>query len=245
MYVLEGVAQRMAALKVDPNTGLYDPAELALLEQHVAEVTKTGNPLQVGSPDGSSWGSSTLEGWILSNPTQINQTLREAIIPELKAGATVEEIQRAQEQRQWYNAWIRQHLTWTLELAKSRRDESGPDSATAKEINSNLARAQRMLTHMTDENRASLMGIDALYGEQYGGRYGGPNKIENLFTRHDTWNNSAMGISSGAVDRLVVLNRSAMIYYMDPVGHFHEWRDILRGITLPDGTTAYRPNMNW
>lgn len=245
MFSLEGVAQRMAALKVDPNTGLYDPAELALLEQHVAEVTKTGNPLQAGSPDGSSWGSSTLEGWILSNPGRINQDLREAVIPELKAGATVEEIQRAQEQREWYNAWIRQHLTWTLELAKSRRDESGPDSATAKEINRNLARAQRMLTHMTDENRASLMGIDALYGEQYGGRYGGPNKIENLFTRHDTWNNSAMGISSGAVDRLVVLNRSAMIYYMDPVGHFHEWRDILRGITLPDGTTAYRPNMNW
>jgi hypothetical protein len=102
-----------------------------------------------------------------------------------------------------------------------------------------------MLAYMGPENRASIMGIDALYVDA--ARASNP---DTLFTEDDVWNGDqntgrGNGLSDGAASRILVLNRSAMIYYNDPVGHYRDWKHLLDSITYPDGTTAMRPGMNW
>ena len=232
----------------DPITGQYDQNELLQLEQEINDVTKIGNPLAQGTSisDGS-WGKATLESTIDFSDDRVTPNSKVLMLPEVNPQATVEEIKEASEQRAYYNAWTRQNLMWMLELAKMHRDESGPDSAAAKQYNERLRKAMAMLVHMTAENRASLMGVDAIYTDT-----NRPGTLRPMFTKSSVWAGYSInggvvnnGLSQGAASRILVLNRSGMIYYEDPVQHYRDWRDILNSIVYPDGTTAMRPGMGW
>jgi hypothetical protein len=230
----------------DPTTGLYDPNDLAKLQQELDDVMKVGNPIpaNVTGADGS-WGRGTLESTLAINDSRLRPQERNQAFAELNPQATVEQIQESVERRAFYNAWTRQHLSWMLQLASMHRDESGADSAAAKEYNIGLQKAMRMLTFISPENRASIMGIDAIYADAVG-----QNDPDLLFTESELWNGNAFvgtpqGLSHGIMSRVVVLNRSGMIFYNDPVGHYRDWTHLLNSITYPDGTTAMRPGMNW
>jgi hypothetical protein len=230
----------------DPTTGLYDSNDLAKLQQELDDVMKVGNPIpaNVTGSDGS-WGRGTLESTLAINDSRLRPQERNQAFAELNPQATAEQIQESVERRAFYNAWTRQHLSWMLQLASMHRDESAADSAAAIEHNMGLQKAMRMLTFLSPENRASIMGIDAIYVDAVG-----QNDPDLLFTESDLWNGNAnvgipQGLSQGVASRILVLNRSAMILYNDPVGHFRDWKHLLDSITYPDGTTANRPGMNW
>ena len=230
----------------DPVTGMYDAAELAQVQKEIDDAMKVGNPIpqNVMGADGS-WGRGTIESTLAISDSRLTGTERNQAFRELDPQATVEQIQESVERRAFYNAWTRQHLSWMLQLATMHRDESGPNSTEAKEYNKGLQRAMRMLTFMGPENRASIMGIDALYVDA--ARASNP---DTLFTESDVWNGNqntglSNGLGDGAASRILVLNRSAMIFYNDPVGHYRDWKHLLDSITYPDGTTAMRPGMNW
>jgi hypothetical protein len=238
----------MSSITRDPSTGMYDQNELAKLQSEIDTLMQVGNPIPKNTPgsDGS-WGRGTIESTLAITDTRTDLKNKQGMFAELDPQATVEQIQEAVEKRAYYNAWTRQHLQWMLQLAQMHRDESGQDSASAKEYNKGLQRAMRMLTHMTPENRASLMGVDAMYIDSQ--RSG---TTEYLFTPSQVWNgdnisgsNYTNGLANGAASRILVLNRSAMIYFNDPVNHYRDWKTILSSITYPDGTTALRPGMNW
>ena len=91
------------------------------------------------------------------------------------------------------------------------------------------------------------MGVDAIYTDT-----NRPGTLRPMFTKSSVWAGYSInggvvnnGLSQGAASRILVLNRSGMIYYEDPVQHYRDWRDILNSIVYPDGTTAMRPGMGW
>lgn len=238
----------MVRVALDPTTGQYDANDLLQLRNEIDEITKAGNPLVQGTSiaDGS-WGTATIESALLQGDSRLDRQSIRNVFPETDPQATVEEIKEAAEKRAYYNAWTRQHMIWMLSLASMHQDESGANSAEAKEYNKRLKKAMAMLVFMTPENRASIMGVDAVYVDTY--RSG---SIGTLFTPSQIWRGDSYGggtatngLGYGAASRILVLNRSAMIYYQDPVQHYRDWRNILSSITYPDGTTALRPGMGW
>ena len=188
------------SLLPDPNTGLYDIAALQSVVDKMTDLT----PGQEGI--------ATLEGWNAAN--NMPSWLTAELFPG--SGATNEIIQEAQEQRQQWNAWLGQHLSWFVQIAQMARDESQPGQAgiDAKEWNKKLNEARRTLLYMSRENRLALMGYDGIIA-------GGTSGIHRRALPSTIWTDPSEGLGSKRRPNVVlILNRSAGMYYRMPT----EWR---------------------
>jgi len=157
-------------------------------------------------------GIATLEGWNAAN--NMPSWLTAELFPG--SGATNEIIQEAQEQRQQWNAWLGQHLSWFVQIAQMARDESQPGQAgiDAKEWNKKLNEARRTLLYMSRENRLALMGYDGIIA-------GGTSGIHRRALPSTIWTDPSEGLGSKRRPNVVlILNRSAGMYYRMPT----EWR---------------------
>lgn len=231
-------------LTVDPVTGRYNDADLDTLQRAVDEITKVGNPLAPGAAPDGSWGKATLEATL--GTSRFNER---SYFPDTVMNATQKEIQEAIEQRDFYNKWAKQHMQWMIDLARSLQDESGPNAAQARETNERIRKAMSMLVHLSRENRASIMGVDAFFVDTQNRA-----DLSRAFTREHAWSGYPLDVgdtdwprslAAGAAHRVLVMNRSGMIYYQDPVGHYSDWVSVLTSVVYPDGTSALRPGMRW
>lgn len=73
---------------------------------------------------------------------------------------------------------------------------------------------------------------------------------QGMTMKHNTptqmWKGSILrpGLRDGGASRIIVINRSGMIYDDRP-SHYGDWEAKLDSIKYPDGTTANRPNARW
>jgi hypothetical protein len=188
------------SLLPDPNTGLYDIPALQAVVDKMTDLT----PGQEGI--------ATLEGWNAAN--NMPSWLASELFPG--SGATPEIVQEAQEQRQQWNAWLGQHLSWFVQIAQMARDESQPGQAgiDAKEWNKKLNEARRTLLYMSRENRLALMGYDGIIA-------GSTTNIHRRALPSTLWTDPSEGLGSKRRPNVVlILNRSAGMYYRMPT----EWR---------------------
>ena len=195
----------------DPVTGLYSPALLAGIQAQIEEITKPGNAgvPDVSSPNSTgtlrfddSWGLATIEG-ILSQQfgggsAQLNAGFANGISADAE-----------QERRAEINAWFGQNLSWFVQLAQMRMDESVGNIADAKAYNEKLDNAMRTLLYADQSVRMTMMGIDAFVADGIG-----LTRIadENMYQQ----------IQNGRADRIVVLNRSGMIFFREP-SNYRNW----------------------
>lgn len=195
----------------DPVTGLYSPALLAGIQAQIDEITKIGNP---GVPDASSsnstgilrfddsWGSATIEG-ILAQQfggglAQFNSGFANGISTDAE-----------QERRAEMNAWFSQNLSWFVQLAQMRMDESVGNIADAKAYNERLDNAMRTLLYADQSVRMTMMGIDAFVADGIG---------LNIMSDESMYQQ----IQNGRASRIVVLNRSGMILFREPT-NYRNW----------------------
>lgn len=205
----------------DPKTGLFSPAQIDELNGHVARLTAEGAPgrkLRNNAvwSDTSGWGEATIERSLTTGSH--SGTLKRALSLDI-VGNTPEETAKAQEaieRRKEINAWYAQHLSWFVQLAQMRRDESLPGQAGIdnKAHNEKLNRAMRSLLYMHPDVRAVMMGVDAYAADSVG--------METVL-RSNLW----QSIQQGGGDRIVVLNRSAMIMNREPVRTYQDWANDL------------------
>ena len=208
----------------DPKTGLFTQAQLDELNGHVARLTAEGTPgrkLRNNAvwSDTSGWGEATIERSLTTGSH--SGTLKRALTLDI-VGNTPEETLKAQEaieRRKEINSWFAQHLSWFVQLAQLRRDESLPGQVGIdnKAHNAKLNRAMRSLLYMDPDVRAVLMGIDA---------YAADSVAMDTVLRSNLW----QAIQQGAGDRIVVLNRSAMIMHREPVKVYSDWTNDLLAI---------------
>ena len=188
------------SLLPDPNTGLYDIPAMQAVVDKMTDLT----PGQEGI--------ATLEGW--NNANNMPSWLSAELFPG--AGATPEIVQEAQEQRQQWNAWLGQHLSWFVQIAQMARDESQPGQAgvDAKEWNTKLNEARRTLLYMSRENRLAVMGYDGIIA-------GGVTDIHRKALPSKIWTDPNQGLGSKRRPNvMLILNRSAGMYYRLPT----EWK---------------------
>jgi hypothetical protein len=188
------------SLLPDPNTGLYDIPALQSVVDKMTDLT----PGQEGI--------ATLEGW--NNSNNMPSWLAAELFPG--AGASREIVEEAQEQRQQWNAWLSQHLSWFVQIAQMARDESQPGQAgiDAKEWNKKLNEARRTLLYMSRENRLALMGYDAILA-------GSRTPLHQKALPSKIWTDPSDGIGTKKRPNVIlILNRSAGMYYRIPT----EWR---------------------
>ena len=196
------------SLLADPNTGLYDIPALQAVVDKMTDLT----PGQEGI--------ATLEGW--NNANKMPSWLSAELFPG--SGATPEIVQEAQEQRQQWNAWLGQHLSWFVQMAQMARDESQPGQAgiDAKEWNTKLNEARRTLLYMSRENRLATMGYDAaVSGEQH-------RAIQKYALPSSIWTGPDGLATQKQPNVILIFNRSAGIYYRLPT----QWRTFRDRINL-------------
>ena len=206
----------------DPVTGLYSPALLAGIQAQINEITKTGNPgvPDVSSPNSTgtlkfdnSWGLATAEGILATMPSTMNANFLNAISTDA-----------AQEHRAELNAWFGQHLSWFIQLAQMRMDESVGNIADAKAHNERLDNAMRTLLYAEQSVRMTMMGIDAYVSDNIG-----LNRIadESMYQQ----------IQNGRADRIIVLNRSGMLLFREPT-NFRIWKRLHKVRSQVPGTSG-------
>ena len=188
------------SLLPDPNTGLYDIPALQAVVDKMTDLT----PGQEGI--------ATIEGW--NNANNLPSWLAKELFPG--SGASADLVEEAKEQRQQWNAWLGQHLSWFVQIAQMARDESQPGQAgiDAKEWNKKLNEARRTLLYMSRENRLALMGYDAIVA-------GSRSEIHQKALPSSLWKDPKEGLGTKKTPHVIlVLNRSAGMYYRMPT----EWR---------------------
>ena len=140
-------------VKFDDRTGLYDMSDLDLLQQHI-DTLMTPLDASTGSPES---GKMTIENFALSN-----NFFPELIVPDFKYAGT-DRAASAIEERQKLNAFLGQNLSWIVQMAQMRRDESDPTNGPSnKQWNRRLDSAIHELVMIHPNARAAMAGYDAL-----------------------------------------------------------------------------------
>jgi hypothetical protein len=194
---------------IDPNTGLYDQADLDNLQLKILELTRQFDPSQgLGSA-----GVMTLEKWADRNNFATNE-----IMPDLSGGATASNIERnesAIRERQFLNAWLGQHLSWMVQMAQMRRDESDPVNGDENaQWNRRLDAAQHSLVMMEPNARAAMMGYDALIRHDQNthasnGKTRNDTEASYRFGDYDFWESDTSRITLHNPKVILMLNRTA------------------------------------
>lgn len=195
----------------DPKTNQFTPEQISKLEEVADGLTKiTDGTISRYNPRTSSrnrtppvifndaWGRLTIEGMSRDRSYNITDDIMFQDIQNPNSSVAAE----TQELRVRMNAWYGQHLSWFIQLAQMRRDESAPGQAGVenKLYNLRLTDAMRSLMYMDTESRASMLGIDAFSADSV---------EENNIVTSRLYSALARGENG---DRILVLNRSAMIY---------------------------------
>lgn len=140
-------------VKFDDRTGLYDMSDLDLLQQHI-DTLMTPLDASTGSPES---GKMTIENFALSN-----NFFPELIVPDFTYPGTAKAAS-AIEERQRLNAFLGQNLSWIIQMAQMRRDESDPTNGPSnKQWNRRLDSAIHELVMIHPNARAAMAGYDAL-----------------------------------------------------------------------------------
>jgi len=197
------------SVKIDPVTGLYDQADLDNLQLKILELTRAFDPSQgLGSA-----GLMTLEKW-----ADRRNFVTDSIIPDLAGGAAASNFDRnesAIRERQFLNAWLGQHLSWMVQLAQMRRDES--DRVNGKENaqwNRRLDAAQHSIVMMDPNARAAMMGYDVLIrhdqnSHNWSSRSQYDTDASYRFGDYDFWEQDSSRITLHNPKVLLMLNRTA------------------------------------
>lgn len=193
---------------IDPVTGLYNQADLDNLQLKILELTRPVDPSQ-GLGSG---GLMTVEEW-----ADRTRFMTSSIIPDLlpNTPSNSERNESVIAERQYLNAWLGQHLSWMIQLAQLRRDESDPvNGAENKQWNRRLDAAQHSLVMMQPNARAALIGYDALVRNDQSshqatgrGSYSGDESYR--FGDYDFWEQDSSRITLHPPQVVVMLNRSA------------------------------------
>lgn len=238
----------------DSTTGQFSPAQIAQIEDVVQQLTAIGPDMTVRKGSRSrlkaidisnEWGAFTLEGMYRDSPLGtrpprgMSQDAWEGMFRDVRINPDTPEniriIEETKALRQKVNAWYAQHLSWFVQLAQLRQDESqtGQAGDEAKAYNKRLNSAMRSLLYMGAESRASMVGVDAFIADT--GQQVLPSELFQT-------------VSAGGGDRVLMLNRSGMIMLRTGVKHYRDitpWLNSLR-VPMPDGTTSSPiGNRNW
>lgn len=196
------------SVKIDPVTGLYDQRDLDNLELKILELTRAVDPSQ-GLGSG---GPMTVEEW--SNRMGF---MTQDIIPDLlpTPSSNAERNESVIAERQYLNAWLGQHLSWMIQLAQMRRDESDPvNGRENQQWNRRLDAAQHSIVMMQPNARAALIGYDALIRHdqsthQYQTRGNYDDDVSYRFGDYDFWERDSSRITLHPPGIVMILNRSA------------------------------------
>jgi hypothetical protein len=143
-------------VKFDDRTGLYDAADLDLLQQHIDTLMTPGD-VSLGEAGLDQAGKMTVEYYSSQNNFFID-----SIVPDFK-GVTNARAASAVEERQRLNAFLGQNLSWIVQMAQMRRDESDPTNGPSnKQWNRRLDSAIHELVMMHPNTRVAMAGYDAL-----------------------------------------------------------------------------------
>ena len=242
----------------DANTGQFTTTQLAQLEDIVQQLTAIGPDPTVRKSSRSrlkaldisdEWGTFTLEGLYRDSPlgtrpphSSMSQSAWEDMFRDVRLKPDTPEniriIEETKALRQKVNAWYAQHLSWFVQLAGMRRDESQPGQAgtDAKEYNTRLNSAMRSILYLGAESRASMLGVDALIPDV--AQTVLPSELFQAISTPD----------NPAGDRVLMMNRSGMIMLRTGIKHYTNIVNHLRNLQVqkPNGTT-YSPinDRNW
>lgn len=238
----------------DPTTGQFSPSQIAQLEDVVQKLTAIGPDMTVRKGSRSrlkaidisdDWGAFTLEGMYRDSPLGtrpprgMSQDAWEQMFRDVRLNPDTPEniriIEETKALRQKVNAWYAQHLSWFVQLAQLRQDESqaGQAGDEAKAYNKRLNSAMRSLLYMGPESRASMVGVDAFIADT--GQQVLPSELFRT-------------VSAGGGDRVLMLNRSGMIMLRTGVKHYRDLTPWLNSLVvpLPGGNTGSPiQNRNW
>lgn len=239
----QGVATLLPpnSLLPDPKTGQFSPAQIAQLEDAVAKLTAVGSDVTATRQNqradwrilvGPEWGLLTVEGIRRGIPGGVDrdglfgralleQTFMDKIIKPDTA-KNVEIIEETQALRQRINSWYAQHLSWFVQLAQMRQDESLPGQAgiDAKAYNKKLNSTMRSILYMKSESRASMLGVDVMVDDL---------SVELLPSL--LWDRIS-SLDSPEGDRVLVLNRSGMIYLRNGLRGYESAKRILENLKI-------------
>jgi hypothetical protein len=242
----------------DANTGQFTATQIAQLEDVVQQLTAIGPDLTVRKSSRSklkaldisdAWGAFTLEGLYRDSPLGtrppnrgMSQSAWEDMFRDVRLKPDTPEniriIEETKALRQKVNAWYAQHLSWFVQLAQMRQDESQPGQAgiDAKKHNTRLNSAMRSILYLGAESRASMLGVDALIPDVVQTVL--PSELFQAISRPD----------NPAGDRVLMMNRSGMIMLRTGIKHYTAITNHLRNLQVqsPNGT-AYSPikDRNW
>ena len=223
----------------DPTTGQFSPSQIAQLEDVVQQLTAIGPDMTVVKSSRSrlkaidisdEWGSFTLEGMYRDSPLGtrpprgMSQDAWEQMFRDVRLNPDTPEnirvIEETKALRQKINAWYAQHLSWFVQLAQLRQDESqaGQAGDEAKAYNKRLNSAMRSLLYMGPESRASMVGVDAFIVDT--GQQVLPSELFRTVT-------------AGGGDRVLMLNRSGMIMLRTGVKHYRDLVPWLSNLRVP------------
>jgi len=155
----------------------------------------------------------TLEKW-----ADRRNFVTDSIMPDLAGGAAASNFDRnesAIRERQFLNAWLGQHLSWMVQLAQMRRDES--DRVNGKENaqwNRRLDAAQHSIVMMDPNARAAMMGYDVLIrhdqnSHNWSSRSQYDTDASYRFGDYDFWEQDSSRITLHNPKVLLMLNRTA------------------------------------
>lgn len=233
----------------DPTTGQFSPAQIAQLQDVVQKLTSIGPDMTVRKSSrarlkaidiSDEWGMFTLEGMYRDSPLGtrpprgMSQAAWEEMFRDVRLKPDTPEniriIEETKALRQKVNAWYAQHLSWFVQLAQLRQDESQPGQAgaDAKAYNARLNSAMRSLLYMGPESRASMVGVDAFIADT--GQQVLPSELFRTIS----------ALPEGGGDRVLMLNRSGMIMLRTGIKHYRDivpWLSNLQ-VPMPNGTTT-------
>ena len=186
-------------VKFDDRTGLYDAADLDLLQQHI-DTLMTPLDASTGSPES---GKMTVENYAISN-----NFFPDTIVPDFKYAGTPRAASAIEERRK-LNAFLGQNLSWIVQMAQMRRDESDPTNGPSnKQWNRRLDSAIHELVMMDPNTRATMAGYDALIRHDQSNASGSPTDHPHArFGDFDIWENKN-NIVENRPSIVVLLNRS-------------------------------------
>jgi len=238
--------QRVAALLPpnsllpDPNTGQFSVAQIAQLEDAVAKLTAVGQEITATKTRGgnyrfsigSEWGSLTIEGSRrdydgpgtdnIFGGKLFDQMLRDKFI-QPDSPRNIEIIEQTKALRERINAWYAQHLSWFVQLAQMRQDESQPGQAgiDAKAFNKRLTAAWRSIMYLKTAGRASMLGVDAFISD-----------VQQDFLPSVIWEKISDIDNPEIGNKVIMLNRSGMIYHRTGLAGLEAARAIVEDLMI-------------
>ena len=188
----------------DGRTGLYDMGDLDVLQQAIDTLMTPGDATLRRPALAQHPGKMTVEFF-----SSKNNFFVDSIIPDF-IGKTDARNASAIEERQRLNAFLGQNLSWIVQMAQMRRDESDPTNGPSnKQWNRRLDSVIHQLVMINPNARAAMAGYDALvrHDQTDAGTRMSVDNPSSRFGDFDMWENNG-NIVDNRPSIVVLLNRS-------------------------------------